>query len=173
MSIRPSKLRVPAGPCKLVVSCRSAIVPRALSGPLMTPVIGSFGYDRASMPNDSGCACASMSYIMYCGPHVTRPLPVRCEGSPGPSRCTMSAFAKRTSSHDESSVAVPEIVPPRRGKFGYRYSMERRSSDAALTSKCRKLVSAGCKMFSSPLPPTRDVAPFTCASRKVTSLSST
>ena len=48
-------------------------MPRALSGPLSTPVIGSLGYDRASMPNEIGCACASMSYVMYCGPQVTRP----------------------------------------------------------------------------------------------------
>src|SRR5262249_57832036 len=127
LNVRPVTLRV-------VVSVRSGDCPWALTGPLIKPRSG-LGYDRANVVSERGRASSDTSYVMNGSPYVMRPLPVRCDGSPGPSCRKRSASAKRTSSHDESSVAVPYAVPPRRGNAGYRYSIERRSIDVAFTSK--------------------------------------
>src|SRR5687768_1782952 len=95
-------------------------VPVTRTGPVISPLRCN-GYARDNIVNDTGCAFTSMSYVMNFSPHVTRPLPVRYEGSPGPLRCVIFAFEKRTSSQEESNVAVPATVPPRRRNSGNRY----------------------------------------------------
>ena len=117
--------------------------------------------------NDSGCAWSARSYVRYLSPHVTRPLPVVRETGSFPSWCRRSALLKRTSSQDESSVAVPDTVPLILGKNLFRYWSVRRSSVATSTSKSWNAVKAGKRMSSSPLPRASVTAPGTCASSKI------
>ena len=55
---------------------------------------------------------------MNFSPYVMRPPPVMRVGSAGPSVCVRLAFDTRTSSHDESSTALPLTIPVTRGKAG-------------------------------------------------------
>lgn len=106
-------------------------------------------------------------------PIVTRPLPVKREGSASSKRCVMSAFRKRMSVQTESSVAVPEIRPKKRGKAGFTNWIVRKSNGASATSKPRNVVKAGARMSSVPFTVPRFTAPGTLPSRQVNSPRST
>ena len=93
-------------------------MPFTVIGPAKVPRSGSSGYERASVVSESGCACSARSYVMNCTPYVIRPPPVVCVGSAGPSVCVRFAFDTRTSSHDESSTALPVTIPVTRGNAG-------------------------------------------------------
>ena len=112
---------VPASPERLAVTSRSSIVPRMRIGPEKFPRNARPGYERANVVNDTGCALSDTSKAVNFGFCVTRPSPVKCDVGLSPSWCTRFASWKRVSSHEESSVAVPDTVPSSRGKLAKRY----------------------------------------------------
>ena len=95
---------------------------------MYSPRIGRPGYERAIVLNEIGSAATATSNPTFAPPVERRASPLKRDGGVlSPSRCVMSASRNRTSVQIESSVAVPEITPLRRGNPSLRNCGVRRS----------------------------------------------